>query len=313
MKPRLRLDFADFHTGFPKVRNFFTQALSHRWEVEICERPELLIYSHLGHAHRLSSCRRIFWTEESILPDWSACDGAMTCFRLEDPRHYRLPYYVVRGNAAALIREPDEAERIPPLKTKFCAVVISNAHMKKTRRRIEFYQALSAYRPVDSAGRWNNNIGGPLPVGHDAKREFLLPYRFSIAFENKALPGYTTEKIFEAMEARCVPIYWGDPTVALDFNPASFINASDFPNDAALVAHVADVDADPAKFRAYFEAPYFHQNQPNACFDEVAFCDFVASILSTERPPVAHQRRWWQLGRWRMAKQHRAEDILPHL
>lgn len=313
MKPRLRLDFADFHTGFPKTRNYFTRALAHRWEIEICDRPDLLIYSHLGQAHQLYPCRRIFWTEETILPDWKRCDGAMTCHRLEDPRHYRLPYYVVRGRAETLIKQPWEAARIPALKPKFCAFIVSNAHPKKTQRRLEFFHALSNYRTVDSAGRYANNIGGPLPVGHDAKREFLLPYRFLIAFENKALEGYTTEKIFEAMEARCIPIYWGDPTVAQDFNPASFINAAEFPDDQALVDYVAKVDQDPGLQAEYLGEPYFHHNQPNSAFSHEALCDFVESILSNSHPPAGLRRSWWQPGRWLLTKRHRAENPLPHI
>jgi len=312
-KPRLRIDFADFHVGFDKVRNFFTRTLAHRWEVVIADRPDLLIYSHLGHAHRLYPCRRIFWTEETITPDWSACDGAMTCHRITDPRHYRLPYYVVRGRAEALIKESWEAEVIPRWKPKFCAFVVSNAHPRRTQRRIAFFHALTAYRTVDSGGRYANNIGGPLPVGHDAKREFLLPYRFAIAFENKALAGYTTEKLFEAMEARCIPIYWGDPLVAEDFNPKSFLHARDYPDDAALVARVAAVDRDPALQAEYLAQPYFHGNQPGPVFSAAALCDFIERILGAETPPVGGQRKWWQPGRWMWVKGHRPEARLPHI
>ncbi len=312
-RPRLRIDFADFYPGFEKSHNFFTRTLAHRWEVVICDRPDLLIFSHLGQAHRLYPCPRIFWTEETILPDWHQCDAAWTCHRLEDPRHYRLPYYVVRGRAEALIRQPWEGESIPRLKTKFCALVVSNAHPKKTSRRIAFFHALSGYKTVDSGGRYANNIGGPLPVGHDAKREFLLPYRFALAFENKALPGYTTEKLFEAMEARCIPIYWGDPTVAEDFNPGSFIQATDYPNDAALVERVAAVDGDPTLQAQYHTEPYFHNNQPNAAFSAAALCDHVERLLASPQPPVGRRRKWWQPGRWLVVKGHRAEPRLPHI
>jgi len=34
---------------------------------------------------------------------------------------------------------------------------------------------------------------------------------FNICAENACVKGYVTEKIFEALEAGTIPIYWGDP------------------------------------------------------------------------------------------------------
>ncbi len=88
------------------------------------------------------------------------------------------------------------------------------------------------------------------------------------------------------MEARSIPIYWGSPDVARDFNPRSFINVSDFPSVDHAIAHVVRVDNDPALYRSMLEEPYFHENRPSPAFDHEALCDFFAKIAADSRPPA---------------------------
>src|SRR5262249_2370957 len=65
-------------------------------------------------------------------------------------------------------------------------------------------------------------------VDWNAKVAFLRNYKFVIAFENSSHPGYNTEKLTHAIEADCVPIYWGDPEIGRSFNVARVINAHDY-------------------------------------------------------------------------------------
>ncbi|WP_285692944.1 glycosyltransferase family 10 domain-containing protein, partial [Helicobacter ailurogastricus] len=60
------------------------------------------------------------------------------------------------------------------------------------------------------------------------KHEFISGYKFNLCFENSMGLGYTTEKIIDAYFAHTIPIYWGNPKVAKDFNPKSFVNVHDF-------------------------------------------------------------------------------------
>jgi hypothetical protein len=41
------------------------------------------------------------------------------------------------------------------------------------------------------------------------KGEYLKSYKFNICPENTISPGYVTEKLFQALQAGCVPIYSG--------------------------------------------------------------------------------------------------------
>ena len=120
-----------------------------------------------------------------------------------------------------------------------------------SNERNEFFAALNAHRPVDSGGGYMNNIGGPVTD----KLAFQRGYKFSIAYENSRGPGYCTEKIVDAFAAATVPIYWGAPDVKQEFNPAAFLCADDYPDTAALIAAIDEIDRDDEKFLAMCHAP----------------------------------------------------------
>jgi hypothetical protein len=62
------------------------------------------------------------------------------------------------------------------------------------------------------------------------KKNVIRPYKFTFSFENSETEDYVTEKLFEALEAGSVPVYFGAPNVdAFLPNKKSAILAKDFP------------------------------------------------------------------------------------
>jgi GR25 family glycosyltransferase involved in LPS biosynthesis len=110
---------------------------------------------------------------------------------------------------------------------KFCAFVVSNPSNKV---RNDAFQTLNQYKKVDSAGGLFNNMGNGLFAGQGGgggerrKVEFFKDYKFALVYENSSWNGYTTEKLFHAKVAGCLPLYWGDPIAAQDFHPYGYIN-----------------------------------------------------------------------------------------
>jgi alpha(1,3/1,4) fucosyltransferase len=307
MKRKIRLDFCDFGTNFTKQNNFFYRLLQQHFDIELCSRPDFLIHSHDGHFSRMHDCIKIYYTVETIRPDFRKCDYALTHFYLDDPRHLRFPHYILDGRGEDLLKQPDEAERFLPQKTKFCSFIVSS---RNPRCRTDFFQKLSRYKPVESGGRVMNNIGGPIPGGFRGKLEFLKPYKFNIAYENEEVDGYTTEKLFEAMKARCVPIYWGNPRINEEFNPRSFLNRADFDSDEALIERIKQIDQDDSLFAEYLSQPYFHNNKPNEYFGQERILEFFERIFASRERPVA-QRRTFSFGRWMLVKRNRRHPWPP--
>jgi hypothetical protein len=110
------------------------------------------------------------------------------------------------------------------------------------------------------------------------------------------------------MMARTLPIYWGNPRVAEDFNPRSFVDASDFPDLDALVERIIELDQDDARYLEYFSQPYFHGNKPTEWFDRGRLLDRFEQIFDTTGPSVTERRRRrkrvFSFGRWILVKRH---------
>jgi hypothetical protein len=304
MKLKVRLDFCDCWQGFTKTNNFFYHLLQERFEIELRDHPDFIIYADPGqHLHRVHNCVKIFYALEADLPDFSECDYAFTSRYLDDPRHFRLPYYGTY-RPKPLDKTNDDFGQIMASKTKFCSFLTGYAN-KKTRKRTDFFHKLSKYKKVDSAGRALNNVGFQVPSGPGPKVEFLKPYKFNIAFENACVPGYTTEKIVEAMYARALPIYWGNPRVDEEFNSRSFLNYFDFASEEELIEKIIELDQDDAKYMEYLRQPYFLPGSQNTFFDKTAILDHFEHIFTSKITPVSSRRRLFQFGRWIPVKKNR--------
>lgn len=312
MKRKIHIDLCDLGPKHSKQGHFLYRLLSERYDLELCDQPDYLIHNVCGHVHRLYSCTRVLYTGESNTPDYTVSDYSLSPRSLDDARHLHLPAYVGRGPAEKIIKQADDPELILAGKTKFCSFVVTGHNRRRNRNRLEFFRALSRYKQVDSAGRFMNNIGGPIPRGVASKVEFLRPYKFNICFENAAIPGYATEKIYDAMVARCLPVYWGDPLIAEQFNPRSFLNRADFPSDEALVEKIIELDRDDAKYLEFVRQPYLPGDKPTAYFNRERIVDFFEKIFTRPIVPAARrQRSWFFFGRWKLAKRHEWHRFEP--
>lgn len=315
-RKKIRIDFCDFTSNSSKTDNYFYKLLTERFDVELCDQPDFLIYNCYGHEHRLHSCVKIFYSCESDLPDFRECDYSLACVKCDDPRHLQVPYYAVSFDPLEGIKKNDNPEKILAAKTNFCGFVIGGYNPRKNHNRVAFFEKLSKYKRVDSAGTKFNNIGGGGPRSSRSKVDFLRSYKFNIAFENRSQTGYTTEKIFEPMMARCMPIYWGNPLIHEEFNPKSFLNYFDFPTEDALIEKIIELDKDDSKYLEYLRQPYFYDDKPNIYFSRERMLDFFEKIFSTKITPVAQAgRKTFSFGRifgrWKLVKRHHWHPVRP--
>lgn len=75
--------------------------------------------------------------------------------------------------------------------------------------RDKMYESLSALSQVKCAGKFMHNDDTLQTIYHDNKIDYLSNFLFNICPENANTMGYVTEKLFEAIYAGCIPIYWG--------------------------------------------------------------------------------------------------------
>ncbi len=266
----MNLIFSDFWPTWNNKDNIFTKVISLIPKKENSS-TKLLIYSCFGNDHLDFKGPRLFYTGENIRPDWNACDFAVSFDYPVTDRNYRLPLYGL-GDMSQLLR-PKDANRILASKTKFCNFVVSNPQGSERNR---FFKKLSKYKKVDSGGKYLNNIGGPV----SSKSDFIKDFKFTISFENESFPGYTTEKIVEPMLMDSLPIYWGNPLVAKDFNSESFINVMDFSNMDDAIEKIIELDKNDDLYLNYMNKPYFINNELNEFINPNNLLNWFANLLS---------------------------------
>ncbi|MDR1632107.1 MAG: glycosyltransferase [Dysgonamonadaceae bacterium] len=243
---QIKIFFEDFGNSLDPNDNFITNILREQYEVIIDKKPDYLFFSDFGYNHlKYQDCIKIFYSGENTVPDFNLCDYAIATHHLSfDDRYLHYPQYLVYNDGLEYEKIGSEIfDREQVLNRKFCNFVYSNGKGADPIRE-QFFKKLSQYKKVDSGGRYLNNIGGPVLD----KMAFIRNYKFTIAFENSSVSGYTTEKLVQPMAINSVPIYWGNPDVHLDFNKNSFVFVNNFDTLDAAVEEIIRLDNDDESY-----------------------------------------------------------------
>ena len=227
------------------------------------------------------------------MPDFNWYDYAMGFHALSfGDRYLRFPLYVLYKGFEGLSEKCFDASTA--LDRKFCNFVYSNARWADPFRD-RFFRELSKYKKIDSGGRHLNNIGGPVAD----KMTFIRDYKFTIAFENSALPGYTTEKLMEPMVVNSLPIYWGNPCVEDDFNERSFIRVRSEVDMKRAIEEIIRLDTDDDAYLVKLSEPWTLPDMRPA--DWLARLD--AFLLSIFKQSPEEARRCTEYGFARLYRQ----------
>jgi Glycosyltransferase family 10 (fucosyltransferase) C-term len=145
-------------------------------------------------------------------------------------------------------------EKPPPLVNGKVPIAVSLHSTMTTREGI--LREMSKLIPTHHMGsimRNREKVPGQFnSAGPRNKIAEFAKYQFCFALENAREPGYVTEKLFDAFEAGCIPLYYGAPDVHEIWRyPDSFINIADFPTLKAAAEHVMKVAANKDLYDSY--------------------------------------------------------------
>lgn len=293
-KKKIKIDFVDMWPGFKKTDNYFYNRLIQYYDVEITSEPDYLFASCFGDSHlKYTNCIKIQYLGENIIPDFNLFDYSFGFHLIDfEDRYLRLPHYVLYVEEIdKALKKHTYSDEYYLSKKGFCSSVISNPFA--AGQRDEMYFLLNGYKEVASGGRYRNNVGGPVAD----KTEFLKNYRFNMAFENSGMRGYTTEKIFDAFAGEAIPIYWGDPSIAEEFNPEAFINCHDFTSFEEALQKVIEVYEDDEKYLAMVKAPIITESSRAKEYLKEDYIDsFLRNIFDQEKE-AAYRRNMIYIGR----------------
>ncbi|MCR5651302.1 MAG: hypothetical protein K6F86_09005 [Lachnospiraceae bacterium] len=274
----IKYNYADYYMEDTIKADFLGHFLKdHGMECEMSDTPDyLLCYRYTGDTFLKYDGVRIFWTGEDVSPDFNLVDYAIGFDHISfGDRYFRRPLYLGYKEDWELAKKKHLNVDRSAHERKFCNFVYSNGNA--VRQREDFYHILSKYKKIDSGGRYLNNVGGPV----DNKCEFQKNYKFSIAFENASTPGYVTEKITQAFAAGTVPIYWGNPLVADEFNTKAFINCHDFSSFDEVIKFVKEVDENDELYYGFLNEPMCTDEQLKKAEDtENKLEEFLLNIFT---------------------------------
>jgi len=283
MKHVIRLRFVDHDPSYVPELQLLYKLISKHYEIDTLSPPDYVLSCGLGNAHmKYPNAVKILWTGENYVPDFNWFDYAIGFDHLSfGDRYIRVPlYYFYFGDGGKLLERktvPDAAL----LNRKFCSFVVSSPRGNPLRRR--FFEELSKYKRVDSGGRWLNNVGGPVADKYD----FISGYKFNLCFENSSSPGYTTEKLPQALAAQTVPIYYGNPTVETDFNSDSFVRLRDENDIDRAIDEIIRLDKDDDAYMRMVTAPCVDADDYTSHLKQLE--EFLCHIFA--QPPASARRR----------------------
>ena len=275
----LRVGFVD---TFENCARFFTYVLSQKYNVIRDDvNPEVLFFSDEFFGTRNQGFNdhaaiKIFYTGENSRPVFRNQDFSITFDFCNSPYHYRLPLYVLEMWAITLEGWTKDIQFLihkhpisdDAFDRKGISYIQSNAN---SHHRNQFMNYLMSQGfDIDCGGPHLNNTGYVIPrEPRMHKLDFLRERKFNIAVENGLYPGYVTEKLLDAYYADTVPIYWGSPNIARDFNPKSFINVTELGVENAA-KKILELDKDKDQYMEMLNQPAFHHNRMNCYtyFDE---------------------------------------------
>ena len=229
----------------------------------------------------------IFFGGEAVFPDMNVFDYAVSFDRnlSLDDRVARMP--TIDFFHAHLFSNDLTAPRLNPAaelraKTGFCNFIYSNPKAHPMRDRL--FHKLSEYKRVDALGPHLNNIGtSGSRSAADWRREALemkRPYKFSIACENAAYNGYASEKILSSLQSMTVPVYWGDPSIAMEFNPKAFVNAGDYADLDGVLQAVREIDRDDDRWIQMVSEPIMtHEQMSRYQDDHRRYVEFITNVF----------------------------------
>lgn len=289
----IRINFCGFWGSFQKENNLFYHILSKRFHVEISDDPDFVICSNRGRPFEYMkyNCVRLMFMGENLSPDFTVFDYVIGFDKLSfGDRYFRLPFGFYFDDGIPWTPEalsPDRAREILEQKSVFCNFIYGHPSAHGVRENL--FRALETYKPVASPGKYMNNTGGH-GCGWAEKYDWLKKSKFTIACDSVSYPGFFTEKVIQPLQMHSVPVYFGNPDICEDINPAAILwcRSSEEAELQRVVEQAAYLDThDDAYIEMLTQDPLPSPDFLTKRYEELE--SFLINIFS--QPPAEASRR----------------------
>lgn len=183
-------------------------------------------YSHPTVLHFHRAPIKMFFTQENTHVEesyWQQFEKvwlkepslALTCGfdYAEHPKYIRIPYWIehifgplaTKQDVANFVMAHNNADLSS--REKDCAFICKRDYFGD---RVQLADLVSQIMTMSYPSDFRHNDDDMRGKFGDDKIAYLRQFKFNLCPENSNNRGYVTEKVFEAIKAGCVPIYWGN-------------------------------------------------------------------------------------------------------
>ncbi len=271
-KKEIKIAFVDFWPTINFDGFLIYQILNKKYKLVISDEPDFVFSADFGNKHlNYPNAIQVHFSGENMTPDFNFIDYGIGCHHIDfNNRYLHFPLSVMGWSDRKQFYKTNNKNLT---KRKFCNFIYSNVNLADPIRT-KFFEKLCKYKKVDSAGSVLNNVGYRVKN----KIKFIKNYKFTIAFENSSVKGYSTEKIVDPLVASSMPIYWGDPLIKNVFNSQSFVNVNDFSSIDEAIDYIIMLDKNDdlylEKLNSY---PFIKQNLYEEYYNKLE--NFLENII----------------------------------
>ncbi len=296
------------HSAGPQKNwlHFFINEFTGRHSIVSWYKPSIIICSSFGSYWLLKIILRvykvpsIFFSEENLttlkkyreyktyLDGLPSLAMGFDYSRAKNYRRFPLwlmylfpPELAVKASVGDIQKRLNEIEKLSiGSKTKFAAMVASHdgyASKKKVSghvdivSRTEITEKVATIDVVHCPGKLLHNDNSLHDEYDDNKNAYLKQFLFNICAENASVTGYVTEKLFEALEAGAIPIYWGDcnPEPAI-LNPQRIV-FWDGSKSEEVLSTIKELYLNMGKREQFLREPLFVNTAAQEIYDHFSY------------------------------------------
>jgi len=234
-------------------------------------RSKYKIFYTIENVHERISPWNIY---EDLLLDDKTVNLSLGFDYIKHEKYLRFPFWLMttfnpEDNLESIKKKCDQINRHSiniNSRTNFCSFICRRDYFGD---RIFFYNQINQIDNIDCDGQFMHNNDILKNQYNDNKVEFLKSYKFNLCPENSNYPGYVTEKIFDAISAGCIPIYWGsdncpEPEI-LNHNAVLFIDLKK--NNNSILQLIDSLNQNPHLHKEFAEQNRLTAEAPDIIYD----------------------------------------------
>ena len=188
----------------------------------------------------------------------------------DHPKYLRFPYWILtilpptatRDDVDKFIDEYNYSDSIA--RTKSCAFVCRKDYYGD---RAVIADLVGSILQISYPSDFRHNDDDLHGKYGDDKIAYLRQFRFNLCPENTNNKGYVTEKVFQAIQAGCIPVYWGnegypEPDI---LNPKAIVYI-DMDNPTEGLAQLKHLNEDSEVYADFISRPRFLPGATDAIY-----------------------------------------------